>query len=112
MGGTITYKGTVGSMMISEFIIAQFSPGTTSTLAAAFRMRISGTAGLNMVTNTKNFSAGERFNTPANFTQVFTSGALTASGGNIGSDYVISIEGNDASSTAQGRVFDAVAWGF
>jgi len=111
MGASITYPGA-GSMQINEFMevktIGQKADATN--LAINFRLRISGTAGLNMVTSSKGTSALTTQDV-YNFNHIFTSGAITASGGNVGSSYVITFEGNSASDL-QARTGDFVIIGY
>jgi len=108
MGGTITYYGTIGSIQITDFMIVDCVPFNLSTEAASFRLRISGAAGLNMITSTKSISVRGT----SRINHVFTSGILTSSGGNIGSDYIISVEGNNNSNANQGGMDDFLVWGY
>ena len=106
IGGSLLYTGN-GTEYIRANSFA--SKNTTGTDQFAFRVRISGTAGLN-ITNTaidKPYSWSSVL-----IDHIFTSGAITASGGNIGSNYVLFLKAQsilDAGNIAQVHNFTGVA---
>lgn len=112
MGGSILYPG-VGSMQISQFMQIQTSTQkvTSATGNHFFRLRISG-AGLNITTPIKDCRVASVEHDVFTFNHILTSGAITASGGNIGSQYIIYVEGNTAHNNADDRVNDLVVIGY
>lgn len=112
LGTPITYSGTVGSIKISEFMNCQFNAIRNSANAGHthnVRLRISGTAGLNMTSPLKTHTATSV--AIFSFNHVFTSGVITASGGNIGSNYSIFPEANSTEDAATVQFGDFLVWG-
>lgn len=111
IGGNVDYVGT-GSLGILQFLIVQTIGGHTNSAAGTsnFRLRISGTAGLNM--NTTNKTVSFDSNTTAYINHLYTSGNITASGGNIGSNYTITVEANSNINAANSRIGDLMVLGF
>jgi len=99
IGGTILYQGTIGSAQMRQYL--ELTTSVDSDLAGDtdIRFRISGTAGLD---DQHDLVVGgfQPANAVMYYTHVYTSGNITASGGNIGSDYVLSIEGQAGGTTA------------
>jgi len=112
MGGSITYPGT-GSLQISEFMNIQHGCFILAGVAANYtsRLRASG-VGVDMVMNTKIGSTTAELDNYLSFNHILTSGAMTASGGNIGSPYVISLEGKSNRNIASVYVRDFTILGY
>jgi hypothetical protein len=92
-GGSIVYLGS-GLSRLFNFMEAKVSISNNDANAATdyyARMRISG-AGLNIATDIKTFKCS----TGLVIDHIYTSGAITASGGNIGSSYSITTECNSS----------------
>lgn len=105
IGGAITYPGT-GSMQISQFMQVQAGIGkqNTATTLNEFRIRTSGTADLDLVSPTWSISATNiQFGNTINY--ILTSGVMTASGGNIGSSYIITLEARNNSNDVNAALF-------
>lgn len=105
---SITYLA--GSTQIYSYLNVRAETYHDDTLTKYFRLRISGTAGLNMATAAKSSLGGGI--SVVNFDHIYTSGAITASGGNIGSPYVLSLEGYSSSAgiNYNGGDFTVVGW--
>lgn len=88
IGGSLVYPGA-GSLQISSYMHSTFDIWVNdSNIPNTYygRIIISGTAGLNnMIIGTKQINNGGNSTL---FNHLITSGALTASGGNVGSPYV------------------------
>ena len=87
--GSVFYSGTVP---LCNYMRAEtmFQKDNTNTILQG-RFRISGTAGLNF--STANKTTPSNANTSCIYlNHIFTSGEITASGGNIGSNYWIYVE--------------------
>lgn len=112
LGASINYIGT-GSLGIYNFMVLQtdvdIDEGTTPTGTYNSRFRISGTAGLDMTTPIKGNTNALRH---ISLKHVFTSGVITASGGNIGSDYVLTVEGKSNLNNPTHQVQDFIVYGW
>ena len=112
-GASATYSGTVAATQISDFMVIEYqanisSSATTSAQRAA-RIRISGAGLNNMVVTSKNFTTNATTYINHNFRHVLTSGAITASGGNIGSDYIFQPQYRSAAGDNYAQ--DILIWG-
>jgi len=90
VGGSVFYSG--GESVISDFINVQTSPAmrdSTEGRIYDFRISMSGAGLNNLVSPTKSVNGPDM---SFNFNHVFTSGAITASGGNVGSSYIIALQ--------------------
>ena len=110
--GSVYYSGatntaiTINSMMIlNDFV----SHTNVSLLSLNYRMRISG-AGMDFYFPVKSHNANSSLMWRSNY--VLTSGAMTSSGGNIGSDYVITREAFSNNNATQFNADDFVVVGY
>ena len=112
LGTTISYSGTVGSIQISQFMIVETNINIPYAASHTLnsQLRISGTAGLNMVMSNKQ-DAATQGGLHHKYIHVLTSGVITSSGGNIGSNYVISREVQTEENNPNVILNDFVVWG-
>lgn len=106
--GSVDYLGT--ELFSSHLNIATAVQKDGANFVNQARLRVSG-AGLNMVTVIKNTPTSVEEKVLV-FNHILTSGALTASGGNVGSPYVISVEGRNNVNDTRAFMNDFAVWGF
>ena len=112
IGGSILYSGTATQItQIRHYMKAECVAQKISSTAEDHnvRMRISGTAGLDIPTREIIVSAVTQV-MPIN--HLFTSGNITASGGNIGSEYSITVEAKSQDNNPNFTVHDFVITGW
>lgn len=108
--GSVLYPGA-GSLQFHDFMqVTTFCQKISNTTAVfQCRLRLSGTD-LNITTAIKSIPSTP-VNVAFNFNHIYTSGAITASGGDIGTPYAIFLEANENVTNSAGLFGDIVVMG-